>query len=102
MIQILCLVVSTAFTLQGWTRNGSIDYSMIVTQKTGNSHPGIKVTYDSSDGYTPKRNISLGSTNNISTVFYVYRPMFYNEWETGLLITKKLVPHEKAFHTVMF
>lgn len=62
-----------------WTNDGSIDHTMIVTKKTMNSYNGIYVTYQNASGYTEKKNTSLASINSNKTVFYVYRPTFYND-----------------------
>jgi hypothetical protein len=60
-----------------WTGNGTIDHSMIVTQKTSNSYSGIFVSYQNSEGYASRLDRALSAINSVSTVFYVYRPTFY-------------------------
>jgi len=62
-----------------WNGDGDIDHTMIVTYKSSNSYSGTYVTYQNDDSHTPKLNISLSQINKLNTVFYVYRPNFYNE-----------------------
>lgn len=62
-----------------WTGDGTIDHTMIVTNKTGNSYKGVFVTYQNATGYEKRKNITLSSINKKNTVFYVYRPTFYSD-----------------------
>jgi len=62
-----------------WDGNNDVDHTMIVTYKSANTYSGTYVTYQSSEGTTPKRNISLSQINDINTVFHVYRPTFYSD-----------------------
>lgn len=54
-----------------WTRYGTIDHTMIVTNKTGNSYKGVFVTYQNATGYEKRKNITLSSINKKNTVFYI-------------------------------
>jgi len=60
-----------------WTGDGYIDHSMIVTTKTANSYSGVKVSYQNSEGYAPRKDRPLSEINSSGTVFRVYRPTFY-------------------------
>jgi len=68
-----------------YTLDGEIDHVMIVTQKTGNSYAGIRVTYQSGGGDAfyvdhPLNNLGwLGTYPQTSSIFYVYRPTYYKQ-----------------------
>jgi len=69
----------------GMTVDGVIDHVMIVTEKTGNSYAGIKVTYQSGGGDMyyrdqPLNNLgNLGNIPQVNSLFYVYRPTYYKQ-----------------------
>ena len=62
-----------------WEGDDDVDHTMIVTYKSANTYSGTYVTYQSSDGTVPKKNISLSQINDLNTVFHVYRPTFYSD-----------------------